>query len=184
MQVLRDTLSTRVRRITWASFGSHPDSWFFAYEMHDNTASFCVGSAIPAALRQFIERISPANDLCSALRVQLGSNDSFVAWAKTSWTCHGVPKALEAELCQSSWTHVRSATATRGSIKGTLNQVAFHCNGSYYLECQEGYFWNLESKVIREAWGNFWLSKKSSLGLEELSELVVCAVNWCIVSIN
>lgn len=173
MEVLDSILAGHVRKVKWASYGSHPDSWVFAYEMTDGTSSIHVGPAIPAALLRFIDKISAAPDLRSALRVQLGANDSFVAYAKTSWAAHGIPKALEVELCQLSWTHMRSSTVTRGSLKGTLAQIAWHSDGSYYIDGQAGYFWHFNSSTMRRAWSELWSKTDTPPSLEELSELVV-----------
>lgn len=162
-----------IKKVTWASYGSHSDSWFFAFEMLDGTSTFQVGASIPPALQQFIDRIRPVDDLCSFLRVQLGKNNSFVAWAKTSWACYGVPAALEAELCQLSAVHMRSTTITRGSLKGTLIQVAWHSDGTYFIEGQQGYFWHFESSVTHSAWVKLWSGKTAAPSLTELSELVV-----------
>ncbi|KAF2623885.1 hypothetical protein BU25DRAFT_349118 [Macroventuria anomochaeta] len=177
MTVLGHISAMPVRKVTWASYGSRPDSWFFAYEMDDGTSTFRAGTGIPAALRQFIDRISQVPDLCSTLRVQLGNNDSFVAWAKTSWASYGIPRALEAELCQLSSAHMRSTTVTRGSLKGTLNRITWHGAGSYYVEGQEGYFWHFEAITTREAWIKLWSRKNATPSLEELSELVLVALD-------
>ncbi|KAF1931286.1 uncharacterized protein M421DRAFT_417934 [Didymella exigua CBS 183.55] len=177
MEVLGDISSKPVRKITWASYGSRPDSWFFAYEMTDGTSAFQVGETIPPALQQFIDRVRPVADLCSALRVQLGDNDSFFAWAKASWACHGVPAAIEAELCHLSGAHMRSATVTRGSLKGTLSQVTWHGDGSYFIGGQQGYFWHFESSIAHQAWARLWSSGTAAPSLTELAELVLVALN-------
>lgn len=170
MKVLGDISNGDIRKITWASYGSHPDSWFFAYELRSGLSTFCVGSAIPAALRQFIDKISHIAYLCSTLRVQLGDNDSFVAWTKTSWACCGIPKALEAELCQLSWTHMRSATLTRGSFKDMVSQIVWHGDGSYYVASRERHDWNFASGITCQAWNELWRRPPTP---KELSELVV-----------
>lgn len=172
MKVLGDISNGTTKTITWASYGSWPDSWFFAYQLEDGTRTFSVGADIPLALQLFLEKIKPVVHLCSALRVQLGNNDSFIAWSGTSWACHGVPKALEAELSQMSWTHMRCATVTKGSLKSNLKQIAWHGDGSYFVESQEGYYWNFESSVARQAWSRLWVRKPTH---SELSELVVSA---------
>ena len=147
--------------------------------MADGASTFRVGAGIPSALRQFIDRISPVPDLCWALRVQLGNNDSFVAWAKTLWACYGVPKALEVELCQLSGSYMRPAAVTKGSLKGTLSQITWHEDGSYYVEGGEGRFWHFESSITRQAWAKLWSGKNATLSPEELSELVVSAPSQC-----
>jgi hypothetical protein len=185
MNVLGDFSTGRIKKVTWASYGTHADSWFFAYDLVDGTSTFRIGATIPAALRQFIERISSVTEMCSALRIQLGANDSFVAYVGTSWACYGVPKALEAELCQLSWTYMRCFTVTRGSLKGILSQVTWHGDGSYYVDSQAGNFWHFESVTTRAGWSKLWTSKDTIPSLEELSELVVSVLDSiCPVCIN
>lgn len=176
MAVLKHILTKPVKKVTWASYGSHPDSWFFAYEMTDGTPTFEVGAGIPLALKQFIERITPVDDLRSALRVQLGNNDSFVAWAKTSWACYGVPAAVEAKLCQLSTVHMRSNSSSRGSLEGTLSQVAWHGDGTYFFVAHQDYFWNFDSSIVHNAWIKLWSGNTAAPSLTELSELVVSSV--------
>ena len=174
MKILGDVSNGIIRKITWASYGSLPSSWFFACELANNTSTFHVGSDIPPALHQFIVKIRPFPHLHSALRVQLGNNGSFIVWSKTSWACYGVPKALEIELCQMSWTHMRSATVTKGSFRSELKQVTWHGDGSYYVRSQVGGHWNFESATTLQAWNGFWCRKPT---VKELSELVVGASN-------
>ncbi|KAJ4337780.1 hypothetical protein N0V95_008238 [Ascochyta clinopodiicola] len=174
LEVLADLSTERIKRVTWASYGSHPDSWFFAYEMVDGTCTFRVGTAIPPALDQFIEKIKPTPHLCTTLRVQLGDRDSFIAWSKTSWACHGIPTSLEAELCTMSWTHIKSGTVTRGSLLSELKQVAWHSDGSFYVESQKGRDWKFESDIMQQAFNRLWHGSPTS---EELSELVLVALD-------
>ncbi|KAF3032915.1 hypothetical protein E8E12_003440 [Didymella heteroderae] len=51
MEVLDFNSSNPVRKITWASYGSHPDSWFFAYELGDGSSTFQAGEGTPPALQ-------------------------------------------------------------------------------------------------------------------------------------
>lgn len=173
MAVLGHLSSKPVRKIIWASYGSRADSWFFAYEMVDGSTAFQVGARIPLALRHFVDRICLVDDLRSALHVQLGNSESFVAWAQTSWACHGVPDAVEAELCRLSGAHMRTSTVTRGSFKGSLRQVTWHGDGSYFVEGQQGYFWHFGSSVTCQAWAKLWSGRTATPSLTELSELVV-----------
>ncbi|KAF9697563.1 hypothetical protein EKO04_004183 [Ascochyta lentis] len=174
LKVLHDLSDARVRKVTWASYGSHAESWFFVYEMVDGTSTFRVGAAIPPALDQFIQKIKLIPHLLSALRVQLGDSNSFVAWSKTWWACHGIPKALEAELCQMSWTHMMTAAATRGSLQNELKQVAWHNDGSYYIESEQGHDWHFKSDTTQQAWDMLWRGRATP---KELSELVVVALD-------
>lgn len=172
MKILGGVSNGTIRKITWASYGGLPGSWFFACELTNNTHTFHIGSDIPPAVHYFIERIKPFPRLYSALRVQLGDNDSFIVWCKASWACYGIPKSLEAELCRMSWTHMRSATVTKGSSRTELKQVTWHGDGSYYVKSQEGGYWNFESAITLQAWNRLWCRKPT---FEELSELVVGA---------
>jgi hypothetical protein len=173
MAVLECILNKPVKKVTWASYGSRPDSWFFVFENKDGSAAFRIGADIPLALKQFIERIAPVDDLRTALRVQLGANDSFVAWTKTSWACCGVPAEVEAELCQLSSAHMRSSSSTRGSLKDALNQVVWHADGTYFIEAQQGCFWNFDSSGTHNAWVKLWPGRTVAPSSTELSELVV-----------
>ena len=173
LAVLGHILTKPVNKVTWAAYGSHPDSWFYAYELQDGSSTFQIGAGIPSALEQFIDRITPVDDLRSSLRVQLGASDSFVAWAKTSWACHGVPAAVEAELCQLSSAHVRSSAGTRGFLKSALRQLVWHADGTYFIEADQGYFWNFDSSVTHSAWVKLWSGRTAAPSLTELSELVV-----------
>lgn len=170
MQVLGDITKTNFRRITWASFGSDSDSWFFAYEHMDGTHSFRHGPAIPLELYQYIQKLKPTPYLRSALRVQLGQKNSFVAWSGTLWVCYDIPAALKAGLCQMSGAYMRSTNITRGSFKFGLLYAVWHSDGSYFGKSQHGYHWNFESAVTRQAWLEFWSRNPT---LSELSELVV-----------
>ena len=173
MAVLGHISSKPVKKITWASYGSHPDSWFFSYEMVDGMSDFQVGAAIPPALQQFVDRIRLVDDLRSNLRVQLGDSGSFVAWAKTSWACYGVPAAVEAELCQLSGAHMKSSTATKGSLKTTLTQVTWHGDGSYFIEDADECLWSFKSSVTKKAWDKVLSGRDGIVDPTMMEELVV-----------
>jgi hypothetical protein len=173
MTVLKHILIKPVRKVVWASYGSHSDSWFFAYELQDGSSTFQVGAGLPPSWQKFLDRITPVDDLRSSLRVQLGANDSFVAWTKTSWACDGVPAAVEVELYRLSSAHLRSDSSTRGSMKGALSQIVWHADGTYFIHAQQGYFWNFDSSVTLNAWVRLWSGRTAAPSLTELSELVV-----------
>lgn len=172
-----------VKRISWASYGSHINSWFFAYEMLDGTSTFQSGKEIPTALRQFMDRIRPVSDLYSSLRVQLGDDDSFVAWTKTSWICQGLPVTLEGELLHLSGAHMRIHNILKGSLNAALTQVTWHRDGSYYVEGKAGYFWHFSSDIASKEWIKLWSRKAAIPTLKELSELAVSSsLYWSIDS--
>ncbi|KAH6621807.1 hypothetical protein C7974DRAFT_425580 [Boeremia exigua] len=173
-----DYLTTKpVRKVRWASYGSDSESWFFVFEMIDGTFTFHVGARIPAALRQFINQIRLVPNLCLGLRVQLGGDDSFVAWSRTSWVCYGVPAALEARLVHMSGNYMRCSGGTNGSFRGTLSQVTWHKDGSYYLKGQKGYASHFRSSITCKAWRTLWSSKSETPSLAEYSELVLVALD-------
>ncbi|KAJ4991584.1 hypothetical protein SVAN01_02965 [Stagonosporopsis vannaccii] len=176
VKVLSFLMARPVKKVTFASYGSHPDSWYFAFEMTNGKSTFLVGASIPPALREFVNRIRPFPELSSTLRVQLGSNDSFMAWANTSWACSGVPVALETTLCGLSSSYMRTRV-TKGSLRGPLSEVAWNSDGSYYVKAQQGYRWHFESSVTREGWTMLWPERTATPGLEELSELVFVALD-------
>jgi methylenetetrahydrofolate dehydrogenase (NADP+)/methenyltetrahydrofolate cyclohydrolase/formyltetrahydrofolate synthetase len=170
-EVLAFLTFNSVKRVTWASYGSAPKSWFFVYELTDGTSAFELGKDIPAALRQFIDVLTP--DLSSSLRVQLGNDNSFVAWAKTCWACDGIPLVLENELADLRGSYRRTHIDMKGSLKAAIDQVAWHSDGSYYLEGKEGYFWNFTSIITRKEWTKLWSKGDVKPRIKELSELAV-----------
>ena len=170
-EVLAFLMFKSVKRVTWASYGSAPNSWFFLYELTDGTSTFQFGRDIPAALRQFIDVLTP--DLSSSLHVQLGNDNSFVAWAKTCWACNGIPLVLEKELVDLSGSHRRTHIDMKGSLKAAIDQVSWHSDGSYYLEGKEGYFWHFTPIITRKEWTKLWSKGNVTPSIKELSELAV-----------
>jgi methylenetetrahydrofolate dehydrogenase (NADP+)/methenyltetrahydrofolate cyclohydrolase/formyltetrahydrofolate synthetase len=98
IQVLREVSAGRVKRILWASYGDKTGSWFFTCELRNGASAFEVGPDTPRALRAWIQQLDGSHLLLSALRVQLGDNDSFVVWSRTAWACANVPRQLQAKL--------------------------------------------------------------------------------------
>ena len=70
---------------------------------------------------------------------------------------------------------MRASTVTRGSLKGTLSQVAWHSDGSYYIDGQAGHFWIFETVTTRAGWSKLW--KRQDTSPKELSELVVSVLD-------
>ncbi|KAF2998180.1 hypothetical protein E8E13_003779 [Curvularia kusanoi] len=175
LEVLEFLTCNSVARIAWASFGSTPDSYFFRYQINDGKSAFQAGSHIPLALQEFICKLSP--DLRSSLYVQLGDNDSFVAWAKTSWTCRGIPVALEREIANLSRQHIQTLKNTQGSPSAAIDQVAWHPDGSYFLRGAQACYWNFEAETTAQAWAELWSGKSSKPSFRELSYLALVALD-------
>jgi hypothetical protein len=97
-KLLSEAFHGRIKKIIWASFGSELESWFFAYKLQDNTSTFEIGAGIPLSLRTWIQQLVGSDLLLTSLRVQLGDNESFVAWSRTAWACANVPHGLQAKL--------------------------------------------------------------------------------------
>lgn len=125
--------------------------------MKDGSPGHRAGKAIPSTLRPFLEYASQASfELASTLGVQLGPNRSWVAWAGNLWACRKVPPALQAALCQLSLKHYEDGNGLKGALKsGTLTNVAWHNNGSYYVK-SSGHSWSFESAATRLGWNNLW----------------------------
>lgn len=155
---MSDLLGGQVKKVTWASFGGdHPSSYFFAYEMKDGSPGHRAGKAIPSTLRPFLDYTSQASfELASALRVQLGANRSWAAWAGSLWACRKVPSALQETLCQLSSGYHEDDNGIKGALKtGTLTNITWHANGSYYVKSSE-HSWNFESDAIKRGWNDLW----------------------------
>lgn len=159
-----------VASITWVSFGSTPDSYFFKYQINNGKSTFQAGPHIPLALQTFILKLSP--DLQPHLYVQLGDNDSFVAWAKTSWACSGIPVTLEREIADLSKQHIQTLKNTQGPPSAAIDQVAWHPDGSYFLKGAEACYWNFAAYITAQAWTQLW-GKNSKPSFRELSYLAV-----------
>ncbi|KAF2683020.1 hypothetical protein K458DRAFT_369169 [Lentithecium fluviatile CBS 122367] len=157
-RVVTDVLNGGVKKVKWASFGDgHPSSYFFAYEMKDGSPGHRAGKAIPSTLRPFLNHVFQQSlELASSLRVQLGANRSWVAWAGTVWGCRKVPIELEAALCQISVQYHADNNGIRGVLKsGTLTNVTWNNSGGYYMKSSE-HIWSFESAVIQRGWNVLW----------------------------
>ncbi|KAJ4299418.1 hypothetical protein N0V90_004663 [Kalmusia sp. IMI 367209] len=146
-KVIKDLLYSRINKVLWASFGSDANSFFFTYEMKDGSVAHRAGKAIPITLRSFVEHASTTSiELASSLRVQLGVDGSYVAWAGSIWTCCKVPSALRNALHRLSSTHNVDGSGSQGELKsGTLENVAWHGNGSCYVKSGCKHFFEFET---------------------------------------
>ncbi|KAF1833646.1 hypothetical protein BDW02DRAFT_598908 [Decorospora gaudefroyi] len=155
--LLRDVSTGNIKKIIWVSYGNTPGSWFFACQLRDGACDFQIGPDIPPALRSFIQLLTGSDVLTAALRVQLGDNGSFVAWSKTVWECANVPHLLRAKLCEGSSGSREADGVTQGSLRsGSLDNVQWHADGSFYIKSGERHFWNFTSKLVRSAWSDLW----------------------------
>jgi hypothetical protein len=171
-----DLLNGQVRKVTWASFGGdHPSSYFFAYQMADGNPAHRAGKAIPSALAPFLVYTSQESfELASTLRVQLGPNRSWVAWAGNLWACKKVPSTLQSALCQLSSEHYEDDNSLKGITKtGPITNVAWHNNGSYYIRGRE-HTWSFESATIKLGWSTLWGGVKHTFQDEPTVDLAVC----------
>ncbi|KAI2482713.1 hypothetical protein Ptr902_05030 [Pyrenophora tritici-repentis] len=145
-----------IKKITWASYGCKAESWFFAFELADGNPSFEHGDDIPPALVSFIRSLRGSQVLLAALRVQLGANDSFVAWSKSAWACANVPPQLRAKLREGSSASLEGVI-TKGSLRnGTLDNVQWHANGSFYIKSRHLHLVNFQSKLMDSKWNELW----------------------------
>jgi methylenetetrahydrofolate dehydrogenase (NADP+)/methenyltetrahydrofolate cyclohydrolase/formyltetrahydrofolate synthetase len=171
--VVTDLLDGKFKQVKWASFGGdHLNSYFIAYKMLDGSPAYRVGKAVPSTLRPFLNNAQASPEIASNLRVQLGSNRSWIAWAGSLWACQKVPLALEASLCQLSSEHCKDENGSRGTLKtGSITNVAWHESGSYYVRSGE-HIWNFESASIRLGWDTLWDGLKHTLQ-DEPTDLAV-----------
>jgi methylenetetrahydrofolate dehydrogenase (NADP+)/methenyltetrahydrofolate cyclohydrolase/formyltetrahydrofolate synthetase len=148
-----------IKKVLWASFGSAPESWFFSFQLKNGSIAVRLGAAAPQALRRYIETLSTSNPLLRRLQVQLGHNDSFVAWSSTAWACsNNIPEGLHRRLRQLS-SHTRDIVGvTLGSLMDhrSLTNVQWHHDGAFYLKTTKGQAWDFKSQAMRDAWCKLW----------------------------
>ncbi|KAF2787377.1 hypothetical protein K505DRAFT_288078 [Melanomma pulvis-pyrius CBS 109.77] len=172
----------KVKKIVWVSYGSDWNSWFFRYETHDGRSINRYGNATPLTLRQFIDYTISCTSphLVASLRVQLGSDGSFLAWTRGLWICHRIPEPLKAILLQESSQH---AKGDDGLLKGVfteqrhLTHASWHDNGSFYVNIS-GHIWNFQSDITKLAWNDLWRERGQDLITPtELADLAYATIN-------
>lgn len=143
--------------------------------MKNATCTFRLGQGAPSALREFIQRLGSSDNVTSFLRVQLGDKESFVVWASKAWACSDVPHPLRVQLCRLSSTSREYNGFMRGSLKnGTLDNVQWHRDGTFYVKSGGLHFWNYQAEIIRAAWKELWKRPgHERLGSTSLNELAV-----------
>ncbi|KAI4956932.1 hypothetical protein J4E86_005404 [Alternaria arbusti] len=161
-----------VKKITWASHGSRPESWFFVWEPEDGTTHFMVGPDVPSALKSFIQTIQDSEYLRSGLRVQLGAADSFVAWSGTVWACANIPIQLQAKLQEGSSATREGNGIINGELRvaRTLDNVQWNANGSYYIKSGDRHLWNFEAKLMSIEWNKLWKGLEGDERMRKINE--------------
>jgi methylenetetrahydrofolate dehydrogenase (NADP+)/methenyltetrahydrofolate cyclohydrolase/formyltetrahydrofolate synthetase len=172
-----------IKKVLWASFGSAPESWFFSFQLKNGSIGVRLGAAAPKALRRYIENLSASNPLLRRLQVQLGHNDSFVAWSSTAWICSdNIPEGLHDHLRQLSSAIRDCVGGTLGSLKDhrSLTNVQWHHDGTFYLKTTTGQAWDFRSKAMRDAWRKLWQGLRDGmLTPEDLAQVAVSHLNHC-----
>lgn len=159
-----------IRKILGASFGSSPDSWLFHYKSFIGTHCHQFGRAVPEAAKVFLT--FGARGLEHSRRhVQLGDAHSFVAWAESQWQCSGIPTSLRDALCQLSSHSFNSQSSCWGTLaRGTLKNVQWHQDGSFFIQMKDRHIGTLEADMARKAWLHMWseggVPSKDSIGTE------------------
>ncbi|KAF1972692.1 hypothetical protein BU23DRAFT_643386 [Bimuria novae-zelandiae CBS 107.79] len=155
-KVVNDFLGGKIKKVLHASFGSEANSFFFTYEMKDGSIAHRAGKAIPTELKPFVDYVSKhSEELASSLRVQLGANESFVAWACSRWVEMRAPEGLSRALCKLSTTVTENSNGKQGSIpSGVLKNVAWNNHGSFYI--RGGYGQLPNPKDAQVTLGSLW----------------------------
>lgn len=162
--MLLDLSTGLIHKIIWASFGSHRDAWFFAFQMKDGAHAFRFGSGTSPALHQYIAQLSVSKLLVESLRIQLGDNDSFLAWSCSSWAASGIPLPLLNKLCSLSNATREVGNIWKGSFKPEcwpLGSAQWSRQGSFYLHCNGRHMGDWRGRVIRDAWHKLWQDEET-----------------------
>lgn len=153
-----------IHKIVWASFGSNTDSWFFAFQTKDGANSFRFGTGTPSALHQYITQLSVSKLVLESVRVQLGDNDSFLAWSRSSWAASGIPLPLLNKLRSLSSAMREWGIVSKGSLKPgcwPLKSAQWSRRGSYYLHCNGRHMGDWKGEAIRDAWHKLWQDEEA-----------------------
>lgn len=159
VDMLAEVAAGLVKKFVWVSFGSREDSWFFAFETRDGEYNIRIGSATPSAVQQYIAQLSMSKLLRDSLRVQLGDNDSFLAWSRSSWAASGVPRALIDKLRTMSVSTRDWGGVLKGNLKREcwpLHNIQWSRTGSFYFQYQDRHLGRWKAKAMRDAWASLW----------------------------
>lgn len=165
-----------IEKVTWVAFGSTVHSWFFTYAFKNGATTFRLGKGVPGPLREYVDRFGKQADLEGTLRVQLGHANSFVVWSRTAWACSdNIPDELRKRLCTISSGTRGGQNITMGSLKkGTLINVQWNMDDSYYLETTYAHGRRFRSAMLVEAWRSLWPGLEACIfGQEHLAEIAV-----------
>jgi methylenetetrahydrofolate dehydrogenase (NADP+)/methenyltetrahydrofolate cyclohydrolase/formyltetrahydrofolate synthetase len=182
-KVVDDLLAGQVKKVTWATFGDHPSSYFFGYLMKDGNRGHRAGNAIPSTLRPHLDsrgalfRLTSGNLASMAeLRVKLGVNRSWVVWTGSVWACRRVPSGLMHTLCQLSSEVQEDGNEASGKLKkGPLTDVTWHGNGSFYFKSGGEHSWNFQSDALKQGWNDLWAGIQHVASTEPTTDLAVSA---------
>jgi methylenetetrahydrofolate dehydrogenase (NADP+)/methenyltetrahydrofolate cyclohydrolase/formyltetrahydrofolate synthetase len=179
MEVLSDISTGHVKRISWASYGSKPDLWFFSYKTeHGAVPTYRIGKGAPEALLRFISELARLN--LASIRVQFGNKSSFVAWSGTIWAAsHDL--AVRAGLKEMSSSCQETSGFTMGSLKHeTLDNVQWHQDGSWYIKSNDRHIGKFQGAIMRRAWAGLWKGTAAKdLNSKLQGELAVSQASCC-----
>ncbi|PSN72426.1 hypothetical protein BS50DRAFT_484282 [Corynespora cassiicola Philippines] len=165
-QVAEQLLSGEVDRVTWAAFGSDPDSWFFLYEKSGRVFEAQYGQGTPLFLRGLVDQCNP--ELLSSLRVQFGVSGSFVIWTNETWVSSGIPKVVQMTLRSVSANFQVFGQVCSGNFKmGALENLAWHRNGSFYIKTALTYYFDFCTAALKEAWDELWQTPDHSKRIDQ-----------------
>ncbi|KAI8930912.1 hypothetical protein NX059_011927 [Plenodomus lindquistii] len=182
VELLCEIVAGLVKKIIWVSFGSTENSWFCAVETRDGNHAMRIGTATPLALQRYIEDLSVSKLLHDSLRVQLGDNDSYLAWSRSTWAASGIPKTLLDKLRSMSSSSRDCNDVSKGSLREgswPLNNVQWSRVGAFYLQIQGKHTgnWN-KVKTISEAWDTLWQDGRAkALNLKIQEELAYVSID-------
>lgn len=111
------------------------------------------------------------------MRVQLGANDAYIAWSGAEWYCQNVPHSLQAALSQLSSQSLAEYNRGIGRLtSGTISNVAWHGNGTYYLKNNTMNIYEFQSNAVQKGWYKLWDCNpwdKKKVPNYELKDLIV-----------
>lgn len=132
--------------------------------MKDGANTFRFGTGTPSALHQYTTQLGASKLLLDSLRIQLGDNDSFLAWSRSGWAASGIPLPLLDRLGSLSSAVRDWDKVFKGSFKAgcwPLTNAQWSRHGSYYLQCNGRHMGNWKGRVISDAWNKLWQDKKT-----------------------
>jgi hypothetical protein len=143
--------------------------------MRDGSIAHRAGTDLPHRLESFVARASSLSQKwASSLRVQLGANESYVAWTGSVWVAHGIPTGLLTALHNASSFDYNDANGS--ALKsGTIDNIAWHDNDSWYLKNGGAHTSSLldrGAEVLRYAWKDMLHASLSYTNLAVRAQLL------------